>query len=70
MLVDSTQTTLPGSPGIYRWWGYAGTFFWVDPKADLIGMVWTQFIPGRTYPFELDFQRLVYASLLRNVSSR
>ncbi len=65
VLVDSTRAGLPGSPGIYRWWGYAGTFFWVDPKADLIGMVWTQFVPGRAYPVELDFQRLVYDAIIR-----
>lgn len=41
MLVDSTQTQLPGSPGIYRWWGLMGTFFWIDPKADMVAMVWT-----------------------------
>jgi CubicO group peptidase (beta-lactamase class C family) len=65
VLVDSALAGIPGSPGIYRWWGYAGTFFWIDPKADLIGMVWTQFTPGRTYPLEQDFQRLVYAALKR-----
>jgi CubicO group peptidase (beta-lactamase class C family) len=64
VLVDSVLAGMPGSPGIYRWWGYAGTFFWVDPKADLIGMVWTQFVPGRSYPLEQEFQRLVYASIV------
>jgi CubicO group peptidase (beta-lactamase class C family) len=65
VLSDSVRADLPGSPGIYRWWGYAGTFFWIDPRADLIAMVWTQFIPGRTYPVERDFQRLVYAAIRR-----
>jgi CubicO group peptidase (beta-lactamase class C family) len=64
VLVDSARSALPGSPGIYRWWGIAGTFFWVDPKADLVGMVWTQVSPGRTWPVEQDFQRLVYAALM------
>ena len=63
VLVDSSRAGLPGNAGIYRWWGIAGTFFWIDPKADLIGMVWTQFIPGRAFPLEQDFQRLVYAAL-------
>ena len=65
VLVDSTIAGLPGSPGIYRWWGIMGTFFWVDPKADLIGMVWTQFSTGRVYPLEVDFRRLVYAAVER-----
>ncbi len=63
VLVDSTRAGLPGSPGIYRWWGIGGTFFWVDPAAGLIGMVWTQLSPGRTYPLEQDFQRVVYQAL-------
>jgi CubicO group peptidase (beta-lactamase class C family) len=65
VLVDSTKAQLPGSPGIYRWSGYVGTYFWIDPRADLIAMVWTQFSPGRTYPLEQDFQRLVYAALVK-----
>lgn len=65
VLVDSTLAGLPGSPGIYRWWGLMGTFFWIDPKADLVGMVWTQFNTGRVYPIEQDFQRLTYAAVQR-----
>jgi CubicO group peptidase (beta-lactamase class C family) len=65
VLVDSTTARLGGSPGLYRWSGYVGTYFWIDPKADLIAMVWTQFSPGRTYPLEQDFQRLVYDAVIR-----
>ena len=65
VLVDSSADGLPGSPGLYRWWGLMGTFFWVDPKADLVAMVWTQFNTGRVYPLEQDFQRLVYGAVLR-----
>lgn len=65
VLVDSSADGLPGSPGIYRWWGLMGTFFWIDPKADMVAMVWTQFSTGRVYPLEQDFQRLVYAAVLK-----
>jgi len=65
VLVDSARAGSAASPGTYRWWGINGTFFWIDPQADLIGMVWTQFNPGRTYPLEQDFQRLVYAAITR-----
>jgi CubicO group peptidase (beta-lactamase class C family) len=63
VLVDSTIATLPGPNGIYRWSGYVGTYFWNDPKNDLTAMVWSQLTPGRTYPLEQDFQRLVYRAL-------
>src|SRR5256884_1230597 len=29
------------SPGTFRWAGAASTFFWIDPRADLVAMVWT-----------------------------
>ena len=40
------MTALPGPPGIYRWSGYVGTYFWIDPRNDLIAMVWYQLSPG------------------------
>jgi CubicO group peptidase (beta-lactamase class C family) len=54
----------PGSPGMFRWAGYGTTFFWIDPKADLIAMVWSQYMPVMEH-WSLDarFQRLVYAAV-------
>lgn len=63
VLVDCALAELPGSAGIYRWSGYVGTYFWIDPAEDLVAMVWTQFTPGRTYQLEQEFQRLVYAAV-------
>jgi CubicO group peptidase (beta-lactamase class C family) len=63
VLVDSAPAELAGAEGVYRWRGDAGTFFWIDPRNDLVGLVWTQFVPARAYPLELDFQRLVYAAV-------
>jgi CubicO group peptidase (beta-lactamase class C family) len=65
VLVDSTLATLPGPPGIYRWSGYVGTYFWIDPRNDMVAMVWYQLSPGRLYPIEQEFQRLVYSALAR-----
>ena len=63
VLVDSAKSGLPGNVGMYRWWGINNTFFWIDPKADLIAMVLTQASPGRPIPLEQDFQKLVYAAV-------
>ena len=59
--VDS-DTTLPGSAGTFRWAGAASTFFWVDPRADLVAIVWTQQLPP-AWSLDALFQRLVYASV-------
>src|SRR3989442_7819306 len=40
-----SATSVPGSPGTFRWAGYGTTFFWIDPKADLIAMVSAQYLP-------------------------
>jgi CubicO group peptidase (beta-lactamase class C family) len=63
--VDTTAAARPGPRGIYRWSGYIGTYFWVDPANDMIAMVWTQLSPGAAVPLDARFQALVYAALER-----
>ena len=51
-----------GSGGDFNWAGYAGTYFWVDPKERLIG-VWMMQAPNqRNYYREL-FRNMVYAAM-------
>jgi CubicO group peptidase (beta-lactamase class C family) len=61
--VDTARATGPAPVGTFRWSGYIGTYFWVDPANDLIAMVWTQFSPGARYPLERVFEDLVYSGL-------
>lgn len=61
--VDTVNAALPGPTGIFRWSGYLGTYFWIDPTNDLIAMVWSQLSPGRRYALEATFQELVYNAL-------
>jgi CubicO group peptidase (beta-lactamase class C family) len=68
--VDTAGATRPGAVGTFRWSGYLGTYFWVDPANDLIAMVWTQFSPGARYPLEAIFQELVYAALQETAAGR
>jgi CubicO group peptidase (beta-lactamase class C family) len=59
--VDSGGRT-PEPRGTFRWSGFASTFFWIDPKNELIGMVWAQLIP--TFgPLDQAFQRVVYEAV-------
>ena len=39
-----------GSPGEFTWAGYAGTYFWIDPKEQLVGVLMTQ-APGPSRPY-------------------
>jgi CubicO group peptidase (beta-lactamase class C family) len=61
--VDTAGAARPGPAGIFRWSGYLGTYFWVDPANDLVAMVWTQLSPGSRYPLEAAFQERVYSAV-------
>ncbi|HJQ19250.1 MAG TPA: serine hydrolase domain-containing protein [Gemmatimonadaceae bacterium] len=62
--LDSASAQMPGSAGTFRWSGYASTFFWIDRQNDLIGMLFTQFIPEpAVWSIDGEFQKLVYGAL-------
>jgi len=63
--LDTAGATRPGPIGVYRWSGFLGTYFWVDPRNDLIAMVWTQLSPGNRDSLETLFQALVYAAIVQ-----
>jgi len=53
---------LPGSIGEFGWGGAAKTYYWVDPKEALVGVLMTQYMVGFDAP-EKDFQVLAYQAL-------
>jgi CubicO group peptidase (beta-lactamase class C family) len=54
----------PGSAGDYYWGGYAGTYFWVDPKEQLTAVMMMQ-SPGVQRPFHRNLLRqLVYQAIM------
>ena len=54
---------VPGSAGEFMWAGYAGTFFWVDPQEEIVGVYMTQApSPIRAY-YRKMFKALVYQAL-------
>ena len=63
VVVDAAASPEPDNEGVFRWAGAANTFFWIDPQAELIGMVWTQINPFAAYDLEREFQTLVYEAL-------
>ena len=55
---------VPGSAGEFMWGGYAGTYFWIDPKEQLVAVYMTQApSPIRAYYRKL-FKQLVYAAIV------
>ncbi|HEV8439634.1 MAG TPA: serine hydrolase domain-containing protein [Methylomirabilota bacterium] len=45
----------PGSAGEFMWAGFAGTYFWIDPKEELVGVLMSQ-APG---PMRVQYRKLV-----------
>ena len=48
-----------GSVGDFSWGGFAGTYFWVDQKEQLIGLLMTQLTPPYSYPIRAQMKILV-----------
>jgi CubicO group peptidase (beta-lactamase class C family) len=54
---------MDGSVGEYYWAGYAGTYFWVDPKERVVGVFMMQSVK-QLLPFATSFKTLVVQSIM------
>ena len=63
VLLNVAESGVPGSVGSFGWSGAAKTYYWVDPKEELIGILMTQFMGSFDLP-ENDFQVLAYSALM------
>jgi CubicO group peptidase (beta-lactamase class C family) len=54
---------MEGSVGEYYWAGYAGTYFWVDPKEQLVGVYMMQSVK-HLLPYATAFKSLVVQSVV------
>jgi CubicO group peptidase (beta-lactamase class C family) len=64
VMLDTAQTGVMGSVGDHGWGGYAETFFWIDPKEDMIAILMSQYLPSQTYPIRKEFRTSVYQALM------
>jgi len=55
---------VPGSAGDFNWGGYAGTFFWVDPKEQLVGVFMVQSAGALRVYHRTLFRQLVYQAIV------
>ena len=53
----------PGSAGDFNWGGYAGTFFWVDPKEQLAATLMVQSAGALRAYHRLLYRQLVYQAI-------
>jgi CubicO group peptidase (beta-lactamase class C family) len=61
--LDPVRAGVPGSAGDHGWGGAASTFFWIDPREELMGLLLTQLIPSSSYPIRGQLKTLAYAAL-------
>jgi CubicO group peptidase (beta-lactamase class C family) len=63
VLMDVSKTGLSGSVGEFGWDGAFSTYFWVDPKEALYGLLMLQHQPNAYYPIAPQFKQLTYQAL-------
>jgi CubicO group peptidase (beta-lactamase class C family) len=65
VVTDAAAAGEPVSTGTFRWFGIAGTWFWIDPVKDLafVGMVQHQSL-GTTIPIQALSRSLVYQAMM------
>jgi CubicO group peptidase (beta-lactamase class C family) len=63
ILQDNIRANTTGSKGSYWWSGAGNTYFYVDPKEELILILMTQFVPSYYYPINKEFRELVYQAI-------
>ena len=61
--VTPAATLIPGSAGDFFWGGAASTFFWVDPREDLIVLFLTQLLPSSAHPVRRQLRTMVYSAI-------
>jgi CubicO group peptidase (beta-lactamase class C family) len=62
--LDPARTLLPGSAGDLFWGGAAGTYFWVDPREELIVVFMTQALGGENQRLRRELRTLVYSAFV------
>jgi len=60
--LDGVAAGIP-SEGEFYWGGAASTYFWVDPKEDLVAIFMTQLMPSTTFDFRGQLKDIVYAAI-------
>lgn len=55
---------VPGTAGDFSWGGMASTYFWIDPREQLIVIFMTQLMPSTIYNLRRELRTLVYSAFI------
>jgi CubicO group peptidase (beta-lactamase class C family) len=66
VMMDLAKADILGSEGMCYFAGGNNVFVFVDPREELVSMVWTQFEPFCYYPLNRQFQVLAYQSVMES----
>ncbi|MEM7364874.1 MAG: serine hydrolase domain-containing protein [Pseudomonadota bacterium] len=64
VMLDPPTANILGTPGEFAWGGAASTYFFVDPREDLLAIQLTQLLPSSAYPVRRELRVLTYQSLI------
>jgi CubicO group peptidase (beta-lactamase class C family) len=64
VLMDVAKTGMAGSVGEFGWDGAFNTYFWIDRKKALYGLLMTQHSPNAYYPVAQQFKQLTYQTFI------
>jgi CubicO group peptidase (beta-lactamase class C family) len=59
---DKKSQNDPAGVGTIAWGGAYGTFFWVDPRNELVAVLMTQVFP-QDFTVSIEFKKAVYEAL-------
>jgi CubicO group peptidase (beta-lactamase class C family) len=63
VMLDPAKAQILGTPGEFAWGGAASTYFFIDPKEELVVILMTQLRPSSSYPIRRELRVLTYQSL-------
>ncbi|NQV98299.1 MAG: beta-lactamase family protein [Rhodospirillales bacterium] len=61
--IDQDKATIGCSNGDFGWGGVANTYFWVDPREDMIVLFMSQLMPAVAMPIRTDLRKLIYQAI-------
>jgi CubicO group peptidase (beta-lactamase class C family) len=59
---NPARSLIPGSVGDFSWGGMASTYFWIDPREQMIVIFMTQLMPSTLYNLRRELRTLVYSA--------